>query len=236
MSSGDAVFAVAVLVLGGAALVFAAVYALVGKPSSREGKKRKRNVVNGFQLAGGILLGIALMGALIGCSQIAFGIIQSTRLSKVAALLIALVSVTLIFWMTRRWAKHFAGWVGYSVLNGLLMVSSGHAVNNPSILVPRWWAISSTVVMFVSALVSLRFSRKYMLNEVDKVALMTWVLAFTLAVDVESTHATHRESVGLAAMCLGCLALVGAWWYQRTLCHHHHRVNQLARQRSSVIN
>jgi integrase len=127
------------------------------------------------------------------------------------------------FSMIRHWAKHFAGWVGYSVLNGLLMVSTGHLVNNPSVLVPRWWSISATVLMFTSALVSIRFVKNYTLNAVDKAALMTWLLAFTFAVVVESTHAFYHEPLGLGAMFVGTLALVAALLYRRAT--HHHRVS-----------
>ena len=122
--------------------------------------------------------------------------------------------------MIRHWAKHFAGWVGYSLLNGLLMVSTGHLVNNPSILVPRWWSISATALMFTSALVSVRFVKNYILNAVDKAALMIWLLAFTFAVDVESTHAFYHEPLGLGAMFIGTLALVAASFYNSATRRH----------------
>ena len=136
------IIAVTALVLVATALVGVGLYALFGKPSSHDGKRRKQHVINGFQLGGGIVLGIILMGSLVGCSQIAFGIVESGKLSRITALFIALASLVFIFSMIRCWAKHFAGWVGYSVLNGLRMVSTGHLVNNPSILVPLWVRLS----------------------------------------------------------------------------------------------
>jgi hypothetical protein len=218
-----AIIVVAVLVLVATALVGAGLYAMFGKPTSHGGKQRKQHVIHGFQLGGGIVLGIILMGSLVACSQIAFGIVESGRLSRIVALFIALVSLGVIFSMIRHWAKHFAGWVGYSVLNGLLMVSTGHLVNNPSVLVPRWWSISATVLMFTSALVSIRFVKNYTLNAVDKAALMTWLLVFTFAVVFESTHAFYHEPLGLGAMFVGTLALVAALLYHRVT--HHHRVS-----------
>src|SRR3981081_3463657 len=136
------IIAVAALVLIATTLVGAGLYALFGKPSSPDGKQRKQHVIHGFELGGGIVLGIVLMGSLVVCSRIAFGIVESGRLSRIAALLIALASLGLILSMISHGAKHCAGWVGYSVLNGLRMLSTGHLVNNPSILVPRWWSIS----------------------------------------------------------------------------------------------
>jgi MFS family permease len=211
---------VTVLVLLGAALLCAALYAVFGKPSGQKGKERKRELINGFGLAGGIVLGFLLMTALVGSSGIAFGIVQSTTLSRGGAFFIALVAIALILSMIQRWANHFAGWIGFSVLNGLLMMSSGHSLNNPSILVPRWWSISMTALALLSAYVCLRFHKPYTLNPLDKAALITWILAFTFAVNVPGP--AYRQLVWtLVAMCVGCLALVLAWWCQRTPRHHH---------------
>jgi hypothetical protein len=214
------IIAVTALVLVATALVGAGLYALMGKPSSHEGKQRKQHVIHGFQVGGGIVLGIILMGSLVGCSQIAFGIVEPGRLSRIAALFIALASLGLILSMIRHWARYFAGWVGYSVLNGLLMTTTGHLVNNPSILVPRWWSVSATVLMFTSALVSMRYVKNYTLNAIDKTALMTWLLAFDFAVTVESTHAFYHEPLGLGAMFAGTLALVAAGLHHRATRHH----------------
>lgn len=221
-----AIFAIAALVLAAAALVGTGLYAVFGKPSTHDGKQRKQHVVNGFQLGGGIVLGIILMGSLVGCSQIAFGIVESARLSRIAAGCIALASLVLIFSVIRHWAKYFPGWVGYSVWNGLLMVSTGHLVNNPDILVPRWLSIPATVSMFAGAVVSVRFAKDYALNAVDKAALTTWLLAFIFAVDVESTRAFYREPLSLSAILVGTLALFAAWGYHRaTRATRHHRVS-----------
>jgi hypothetical protein len=74
--------------------------------------------------------------------------------------------------------------------------------------------------MFTGALVSVRFVKNYSLNAVDKAALMTWLLAFIFAVDVESTHAFYHEPLGLSAMFVGTLALVAAWFHHRATNHH----------------
>jgi hypothetical protein len=64
--------AVTFLVLLGASLLCAALYAVFGRPSGQKGKERKRELINGFGLAGGIVLGFLLMTALVGSSAIAF--------------------------------------------------------------------------------------------------------------------------------------------------------------------
>jgi hypothetical protein len=201
-------------------LVGAGLYGLFGKPASHEGKQRKRHVIHGFQLGGGVVLGMILMGALVGCSQIALGIVEPGRISRIVAFFIAFASLRLIFSMIRNWAKHFAGWVGYSVLNGIHMITTGHVVNEHSILVPRWWSISATALMFTSAFVSRRFVKNYTLTAMDKAALMAWLLAFVFAIDVESTNAFYREPLGLGAMFAGTLALLAARLHYRATRHH----------------
>ena len=184
--------------------------------------KDKNEVVNGFRLAGGLLLGMALMGGLVVCTGVAFGTVESSRVSRPAAFPIALGSLVLITVMVQRWAKYFAGWIGFSVFNALIVASSGHVLNNPSIPVAHWLALSLAALFFISALVSLRFTKNYTLNLLDKVALITWVLAFTLAANV--------EKLVLAATSLGCAALVTAWWYHRATGHS--RAHPAQRHRS----
>jgi hypothetical protein len=107
------------------------------------------------------------------------------------------------------------------------MATSGHLLNNPSILVPLWWSISMTVMMFVGALVSVRFVKDYTLNAVDRGALMTRLLAFVFALDVESTHAFYHEPLGLGAMLVGTIALVAAWLHRGK---RNHRASPLAKR------
>jgi hypothetical protein len=221
-----ALIAKSVLAAVAAALLCAGLYALFGKSHTREGKKRKNHIVHGFQLGGGIVLAIILMASVVGGSQIAFGVVPGSTLSRWEGLFAALLAFVLVFLLIRWWAKYFAGWIGYSVWNGLLMVSTGHLLNNPSITVPRWWSVSTTAVVFVSALVCVRFANTDVLSRIDKASLMFWLVMFTAAIDIGSTHAAYRRQLGSAAMVLGCLALVLAWFYDRR-GRHRHRAERL---------
>jgi hypothetical protein len=126
--------------------------------------------------------------------------------------------------MIDHWARYFAGWVGYSVLNGLLMLTSGHLVNNPSIPVPRWWSLSAIAMAVVTALCCARFSEKYKLTLLDKSALMAWLLAFVLAVNVENVRTVRHHIVGAAIMWVGCIAVVIAWAVSRSTSHKQGRI------------
>ncbi|MCU1308942.1 MAG: hypothetical protein JWO20_67 [Candidatus Angelobacter sp.] len=179
-------------------------------------KEQKLQVISGFQLAGGILLGWALIGCLIvGCGA-AFGTIRQSNLSSLSrpgAFAVALGSFVLISLMVQRWAKYFAGWVGYGVLNSLTMAFSGHALNNRSIPVNRWLALSMALMFFTSSVACLRFTKSYELNLLDKCAVLFWILAVTFAVNSELAK---RPELGSIALAISCLVLLAAWFYQRS--------------------
>ena len=109
-------------------------------------------------------------------------------------------------------------------MNGLLMLTSGHLVNNPSIPVPRGWSLSAIAMAVVTALCCVRFSEKYKLTLLDKSALMTWLLAFVLAVNAENVQTVHHHIVGAAIMWVGCIAVVIAWAVSRRTPHKQSRI------------
>jgi hypothetical protein len=200
--------AILVLVLVGAALVCAALYALFAKPSTARSKKRKQEVVNGFRLAGGILLGFVLMGSLVAFTGIAFGTATSSRVSRPLAALIAVSALILIALMVQRWAKYFSGWIAWGVVNSLIMASTGHLLNNPAIPVSRWYALVMAAQCLIAVLASRRFTKAYKLHVADKFALMGWILAFTLA--------ATAERFSIPSMTIGTLGLVFVWWFHRS--------------------
>lgn len=222
-SDGMAYFAFSFLIVVAVAIVIAAGYAVFGKPSTVSGKNRKAQVVNGFRLTGGLLLGFVSLGAFvtaIGVGCFGAKLESSAPLSyssRTLAFVLAAVSLAFIALTVQRWAKYFAGFIGYGVLNGLLMASSGHLLNNPAIPVRRSWALMMCGVVLISSFVCLRFDESYKLNAVDKLALVSWVVLFVVAANVEK----H----GLAAITFGCVGLVIAWLFTRTLTHpaRHHR-------------
>jgi hypothetical protein len=200
---------VVVLSLLAAALVSAAVYAVVARPSTREAQNRKQQIVNGFRLAGGLLLGFVLVGLIV--ASVGVGVFGNPARfsSKPLAFGIAAVTLTLIAALAQRWAKYLGGWLGYGALNGLIMASSGHLLNNPAVPVRRLWALAMTAVALLTALVCLRFTKDYKLNLVDRTALVAWVVCFAVAVNV--------ERYGFAALTVGCMGIAFAWLYHNLL-------------------
>jgi len=216
----SATLAILVLALIGAALIYAALYALFGRPSTGQGKKRKEEVISGFQLAGGILLGFVLMGSLVAFTGIALGT-TSTRLqiSRLLAGVIAVSGLIVIGLTVQRWAKYFAGWIAWGILNSLMMASSGHLLNNPAIPVKRLLALIMAGLCFVTVLVTRRFTKSYKLHLAEKLALLVWISGFAVAASVE------RFSV--PALVTGTVALVIAWWLRRSETRRpSHRMSQ----------
>ena len=199
-------FAISMFTLAAAALVAVAFYGIFGKPSTASGKENRRHIVSGFQIGGGIVLGILLTGAFLGSMGAVFFDKATTR-SKPFTFTILILSLIVIALLENRWAKYFAGWVGYGVWNGLLMASSGHLVNNPAIPIPRSTALQMTALGLVTALVSVRFSGEYRLNLIDRFALLGWVV--TMGVGVQN------NKYAVPSMTLGCLFVALAWLYYR---------------------
>jgi hypothetical protein len=208
-SMNPATLAILFLILVGAALVYAALYALFAKPSTSQSKKRKQEVIKGFQLAGGFLLGFILMGSLVGFAGIAFGTTPSSLgVSRPFAAVIAVAGLVFIALMIQSWAKYFAGWLAWSILNALMMASSGHLLNNPEIPVRRSFALTMAGLCFVTVLTSQRFTRAYKLHMAEKLALMAWIVGFTVGANV--------ERFSIPALAVGTFALVFVWWLHRS--------------------
>ena len=192
------------------ALVGAALDALFAKPSSSLSKKRKQEMANGFQIAGGLLLGFALMGSFVAFAGITLGVTSSTKfqVSRLLAGLIAGSALVVIGLMVQRWAKYFAGWIAWGILNSLMMASSGHLLNDPAIPVGRSLALTMAGLCFVTVLATRRFTKAYKLNWAEKFALMAWIVAFALSANV--------ERFSIPALTTGTFALVIAWWWHHS--------------------
>ena len=66
------ILALAFLLAVAVGLLLAAIYATYGKLHTAAGKARKRHVVNGFRMGGGILLGFVLVGTFVTAIGVGF--------------------------------------------------------------------------------------------------------------------------------------------------------------------
>ena len=205
----SATTALLILCLIAAALVSTAFYALFGNPSSSLGKKRQQEMINGFWIAGGILLGFVLMGSLVAFVGIAFGATYtSLHVSRLFAGAIAISALGVIGLLVQRWAKYFAGWIAWGFLNSLIMASSGHLLNDPTVPVKHSVALIMAALCFATVLVTRRFREAYQLHLAEKLALMAWIVGFALA--------ANFERFSIPALATATFALAIAWWLHRS--------------------
>jgi chromate transport protein ChrA len=105
-----------------------------------------------------------------------------------------------------RWKRVFPGIMLAATLGALLELEQGHAVNNPSVLIPRWIALVQLAVIAVVAALSFTF-KKRPLNIVDRIAL----LAFAASIFVGGDEATRQELP--LALIVGGVCVLAAWAY-----------------------
>jgi putative Ca2+/H+ antiporter (TMEM165/GDT1 family) len=107
-----------------------------------------------------------------------------------------------------RWKRVFPGIMLAATLGTLLELEQGHAVNNPSVLIPRWIALVQLVVITGVTVLSFTFKNRR-LNILDRIAL----LAFAASIYVGGEEAT-RQQLPLALI-VGGVCVVAAWAYDR---------------------
>lgn len=95
-----------------------------------------------------------------------------------------------------------------ATFGALLELEQGHAVNNPSVLIPRWIALVQLAVIAVVTALSFTF-KKRLLTIVDRVAL----LAFAASIFVGGDEVTQQEFP--LALIVGGLCIVAAWAFDR---------------------
>jgi hypothetical protein len=93
-------------------------------------------------------------------------------------MLFLLISIPVMVLEANRWVRALPGILGLAVFNGLIMLSSGRAISNPSVPVPR--LNTSILILFfgVTAVLSDKLRQRKLLIT-DRIALI--VFAFSLA-------------------------------------------------------
>lgn len=176
----------------------------------------KQQVKSGFRRAGGWLLGGAWFGLVIWGITNAFGteanFSEGHHPSRVLGYLI-LGAAAIIFVVTaNRWKRVFPGIMLAATLGSMLELEHGHAVNNPSVLIPRWIAFVQLVVIAGVTALSFTF-KKRPLNILDRVAL----LIFSASIYLGGEEAS-RQTVPVALI-IGGLCIFFAWAIDRLKPH-----------------
>jgi len=111
-----------------------------------------------------------------------------------------------------RWAGLLPGIFGIAVLNGLIIVVSGHAPNQPTVAMSRFVGCSFTVLMAAAAAATARFSNEGLTNS-DRVASIGIFLSF-VAMFASVIAGVKQWEVPVSACIVVCVALI---WFSRRL-------------------
>jgi hypothetical protein len=172
----------------------------------------KEQVKSGFRLAGGWLLGGAWFALVIWGITNAFGteanFLEGHHPSRVLGYVILSVAAAILAATTNRWKRVFPGIMLAATLGALLELEQGHAVNSPSVLIPRWIALVQLLVIAGVTALSFTF-KKRPLNIVDRIAL----IAFAASIFVGGDEAI-RQRLPLALI-VGGVCVLAAWAYDR---------------------
>lgn len=171
-----------------------------------------QQVKSGFRRTGGWLLGIAWFGLVLWGIIEAFGtdanFSEGHHPSRVLGYVVLGVAAAIFVATANRWKRVFPGIMLAATLGAVLELWHGHAVNNLSVLIPRWIAFSQLIVIAGVTVLSFTF-KKRPLNIVDRIAL----LAFAASIYVGGDEAT-RQQLPLALI-VGGACVLAAWAYDR---------------------
>jgi len=169
-------------------------------------------VKSGLRLAGLTLVFFGIAGLFFAGVNYSF---FPAGHSRTLGLVFLIISTPVMVVTMNRWVKVLAGLLALGVLNGVLSISTGHLLANPSQPVSRLDALCITAFFAVAAaLASTMKGRK--LNLVDRIAVLVFVSSLALLMEYEGIHG--RPGAPLAGtdftlMGIGLCCLLVAWAY-----------------------
>jgi len=171
--------------------------------------EKKRTVRSRFVGVGTILLFFACAGFTSAGVTIAFG--YSPR-PRIMGWPILMLSIGVGVWAMKYWARTLPGILGCATLNGLMIISSGHVLNQPSIPVDRLTATLVTLGVGLSAVLATTFKNRP-LTMVDRVVCLGIFAGFAIILSP-----SQRQFLGLVGI-VSCVVI--AWVVARRRHVHH---------------
>jgi hypothetical protein len=165
----------------------------------------REQVVNGFRTTGWILTIFSTMLMLYIGAVLIFGADvnrNSILRSRAAGWGYLLLGSVIVVSTVSRWRKILPGVLIYAVLNGLVMIQSGHVTNRPDVPVPQGTAIALTLLFAATGILSATFVRRK-INVFDRVAL--------ISVPAGLVWAPFIDPSSLLPLFIPFLALLAAW-------------------------
>jgi hypothetical protein len=158
---------------------------------------------NGFKRVGFWLLGFTWLFIVFGGLAI---VTTPPPPSPVLGWALLSIAGLVLFFTMDKWVKVFPGLLAYGVVGSILMLTSGHAMNHPEVLVPQLEAV--VLILFFAAAAALSFTfTKHKLTVPDRIALFAFILCFFWQ--------AVAPRLMLVVLGFGFACLVGAWAYDR---------------------
>jgi hypothetical protein len=175
----------------------------------------REQVTSGLRRAAGWLLGIAWLGLVFGGITEAFGperaFSEGHRPSPILGYALLLAAAAIMVATAEHWKRVFPGIMLGAILNSLLELSRGHAVNNPSVPVAPPTAAIHLLVATGVTLITLTFKSRRM-TMLDRGALLAFVTSFFWG-------AIDQRFASLKLLAGACCVLM-AWTVDRLTFHH----------------
>jgi hypothetical protein len=172
---------------------------------------RMSQVRNGFRRAGIILLFLLVAGLFFaGVDYLFF----PAGHSRALGLLFLVISMPLMVLTMNRWVRVLVGLLALAVLNGILSISTGHLLANPTQPVSRLDALYLTGFFAAAAVLSSTMKARS-LSVFDRISLLIFVFSFACLAGYQGTRETGviapLNSIDLALMGIGLSCLLVAW-------------------------
>jgi hypothetical protein len=180
--------------------------------AERESKSRRSPSLSGI---GSILLFFACSAFTAAGVVVAFG--YSPR-PRIVGWLILIPSFGVCVWSMKYWARMLPGILGCATLNGLIITTSGHALNQPSVPVDRLTATLATLAVGLSAFLATTF-RNRALTIVDRIACVGIQASFAIMLSP-----SKQQMLGLVGIVV-CTVIAWAVEHRR---HAHQRARHAA--------
>src|SRR5579864_9307138 len=141
---------------------------------------------SGLRLAGLTLLFLGVGGLFVAGVAYAF---FPTGHSHALGWAFLIIATPVMVVEADRWARKLPGILGLAVLNGLIMVSTGHQLGKPSVPVSRLDALVATVFFAACSALSGTLRRRK-LNWFDHIGLMGFVFSIAWLLGYDSIKVT----------------------------------------------
>ncbi len=118
-----------------------------------------------------------------------------------------------------RWAKVLPGIFGIATLNGLIILISGHALNQPATQVPRLVGGLLTLVMAGASFITASFADRHLTNT-DRAAYLGVLTCFVAMLVCVMMSVEHWE----VPVCIGFIGCIAVLWARRFLSVGNHGI------------